>query len=67
MLVTPKFHSLLPGHPFPTAITGFPGDSRCHAGITRYVHAWGLLGHAVPCLDPSLDIFPKVTKPQHAL
>lgn len=66
MLVAANFPPLLPGHPFPTAITGFPGDSRCHAGITRYVHAWGLLGHAVPS-SSFLDIFPEVTKPQSAL
>lgn len=66
MLVAPNFPPLFPGHPFLTAITGFPGDSRGHAGITRYVHARGFLGHAVPSSN-SLDIFPEVTKPQHAL
>lgn len=38
MLVVHNFPPLLPGYPFPTAIVGFPGDSGCHAGITRYMH-----------------------------
>lgn len=45
MSVAHDFPPLLPGYPFPTAIVGFPGDSRCHAGIARYIHAWGLFGH----------------------
>lgn len=45
MSVAHDLPPLLPGYPFPTAIVGFPGDSRCHAGIARYIHAWGLFGH----------------------
>lgn len=47
MLVAHNFLPLLLGHSFPTAIVGFPGDGGCHAGITRYIHAWGFFGHAV--------------------
>lgn len=66
MLVTHNLPPLLPGHPFPTAIVGFSGDSRCHAGIARYICAWGLLGHVVPSPN-CLDVSPKKIKPPHAL
>lgn len=38
MSVAHNVPPLLPGHPFPTAIVGFPGDGGCHVGIARYVH-----------------------------
>ena len=66
MSVAHNFPPLLPGHPFPTAIVGFPGDGGCYAGIARYIHAWGLVGHAVPSPN-CLDVFPKKIKLQHAL